>query len=197
MLGRRERFYEEDKENMSSEVESKGKIMQLYHYFMHLIYVCRDEFSLSLLYSQAYIMFLLCFLNIITDNYTDKKIITALLCCKNKRKGLHIPPIQVYSGTYIQEHSEARNVLEQLYPESFPSQQRKSRSTNNSMVAIRSIANFHAKGETYVSSLLMSPRVKGTGSLQRISIQLSAHITTCMNGPINFLFQISGEIYDL
>ena len=147
MLVRREGFYEEDKENMSIEVESKGKIMQLYHYFMHLIYVCRDEFSLSLIYSQAYIMLLLCFLNIITDNYTDKKIITALLCCKNKWKGLHIPPIQVYSGTYIQEHSEARNVLEQIYLESFPSQQRKSRSRNNSMVAIRQRDKFQAKAE--------------------------------------------------
>ena len=57
-------------------------------------------------------MLMLCFFNIITDNDVDKKIfITALLRFQKKRKGLQIPMIGLYAGTWIQAVRKESNVL--------------------------------------------------------------------------------------
>ena len=65
-----------------------------------------------------YIILMLCFYNIITDNDVDKLFLkTALLCCKHKRKGLHITPPCVYVGTWIQAVTKYSSMLGHLYPE--------------------------------------------------------------------------------
>ena len=93
-------------------------------------------------------MLLLCFLHLITDNDSDKKLfITNFLRCKNKRKDLHIPLIGIYAGTWMQEVTKAGSVLLHIYPEDVLSQQPKSSSSKKARAAVNLIECFHENEE--------------------------------------------------
>ena len=132
-------------------------------------------FNLSLLYSQAYIMLLLRFWNLIMYNYVDKKwFITDLLRFKSRRKGFIYLQYGFMYALGCRQSPKSSSILGQLYPEAVLSQQPKSRSEKNARVDVNSIASFHKRGGTLISSLLMYPRVKKTGSLSQFSMSMSA-----------------------
>ena len=149
---------------------------------MLLLCLLKYGFNLSLLYSHAYIMIVLCFLNIITDNEVDKHLsITALLHCKNKLKGFLIPSIGLYVCIWVQAITEASSVLGRIFPEAIlsqkPSQQPNWRLEKKFRVSVNYIASFHESWGALASSFPVSPRVKETGSLPIISMPLSTLIT--------------------
>ena len=117
---------------------------------------------------------------------------------KNLRKGLHIPTIELYAGSLMQEVSKSSSVLWHIYPKTVLSQQPKSRSEKKYKISIKLIASFHEKMEGIYVILDNVPKVKRNGNTNT-----NHYVVDCPSQGIHdcaknlCVFKISGGIYIL